>query len=106
MEITGFTSFHMADDIEMTGLPPEAIYQAVLEADRPDAEALFISCTAIRARDVMERLGRTSGKPVATAIQAMFRQSLDYAGYSRPIEVCGRVPRPGPESRTEEGTLP
>ena len=98
MELTGFTSFHMADDREMANLPPEAIYQAALEADRADAEALFISCTAIRACDVVERLERTLGKPVVTSIQAMFRQSLDYAGYSRPVEGYGRLLRLGPES--------
>ena len=98
MELAGFTSFHMADDREMANLPPEAIYQAALEADRADAEALFISCTAIRACDVVERLERTLGKPVVTSIQAMFWQSLRYAGYSTPIEGYGRLLRLGPES--------
>ena len=27
LEIAGFTSFHMADDVQMASLPPEAIYQ-------------------------------------------------------------------------------
>ena len=98
MELAGFTSFHMADDVEMAGLPPETIYEAALEADRTDAEALFISCTAIRACDVVERLERTLGKPVVTSIQAMFWQSLRYAGYSRPVEGYGRLLRLGPES--------
>ena len=97
MEIAGFTSFHIADDVEMAGLPPEAIYQAALEADRPDAQAMFISCTAIRACDVVERLEHTLGKPVVTSIQAMFWQSLRYAGYSRPIEGYGRLLRLSPE---------
>ena len=98
MEIAGFTSFHMADDVEMAGLPPEAIHEAALEADRADAEALFISCTAIRACDVVERLERTLGKPVVTSIQAMFWQSLRHAGYSRPLDGYGRLLRLGPES--------
>ena len=98
MELAGFTSFHMADDREMANLPPEAIYQAALEADRADAEALFISCTAIRACDVVERLERTLGKPVVTSIQAMFWQSLRYAGYSKPVDGYGRLLRLGPES--------
>ena len=95
LEIAGFTSFHMADDVQMASLPPEAIYQAALEADRPGAEALFISCTAIRACDVVERLERTLGKPVVTSIQAMFWRSLEYAGYSAPIAGYGRLLRLG-----------
>ena len=97
LEIAGFTSFHMADDVQMAGLPPEAIYQAALEADRPGAEALFISCTAIRACDVVERLERTLGKPVVTSIQAMFWRSLEYAGYSGPVAGYGRLLRLGSE---------
>ena len=97
MEIAGFTSFQIADDVQMAGLPPEAIYQAALEADRSDAQAMFISCTAIRACDVVERLERTLGKPVVTSIQAMFWQSLRHAGYSRPIEGYGRLLRLSPE---------
>ena len=93
MEIAGFTSFGMADDVDMANLPPEAIYRAALEADRPDAEALFISCTALRACDVVERIEQALGKPVVTSIQAMFWQSLRYAGHSAPIDGYGRLLR-------------
>ena len=93
VEIAAFTSFHMADDMQMANLPPEAIYQAALEADRADAEALFISCTAIRACDVVERIESALGKPVVTAIQAMFWQALRYAGYTAPVGGYGRLLR-------------
>ena len=106
IEVVGFTSFQMADDVEMAGLPPEAIYQAALEADRTDAEALFISCTALRACDVVERVERTLGKPVVTSIQAMFWQSLRYAGYARPIEGYGRLLRLGSEDEAGERMPP
>lgn len=98
IDITGFTSFHMADDNDMAKLPPEAIYQAALEADRADAEALFISCTAIRAVDVVERLEGVLGKPVITSIQAMFWQSLEYAGYTKPIAGHGSLLRVATET--------
>lgn len=91
--IAGFTSFHIEDNEEMACLPAEAIYQAALEADRPDAEALFISCTAIRAVDVVERIEQALGKPVVTANQAMFWQALRAAGYQAPVEGYGRLLR-------------
>lgn len=91
VDVTGFTSFGIADDNDMARLPPEAIYRAALEADRPEAEALFISCTAIRAVDVVERIEGALGKPVVTSIQAMFWQSLRIAGYGAPIAGHGRL---------------
>lgn len=89
--IAAFTSFHIEDNEQMAALPGEAIYRAALEADRPDAEALFISCTAIRAVDVVERIEQALGKPVVTANQALYWQSLRTAGYQAPLHGYGRL---------------
>ena len=93
LSIVGFTSFQIEDNEEMAALPEEAIYQAALEADRPDADALFISCTAIRAVDVVERIEQSLGKPVVTANQAMFWQAMRYAGCNDEIAGFGRLLR-------------
>ncbi len=90
-EIAAFTSFHIEDNETMAALTPEAIYQGALEADRPDADALFISCTAIRAVDVVGRIEETLGKPVITANQAMFWQALRAAGCDLPVPGYGRL---------------
>ncbi len=91
IDVVGFTSFGLIGTQDMANLPPEAIYQAALEADRAEAEALFISCTAIRSVDVVEQIEEALDKPVVTSIQAMFWQSLGYAGYSKPIAGYGRL---------------
>ncbi|MEM7170366.1 MAG: aspartate/glutamate racemase family protein [Pseudomonadota bacterium] len=88
-EVVGFTAFQIEDDNDMARVPPEAIYQAGLQADRAEAEALFISCTALRAAEVVERLEQALGKPVVTSIQAMFWQSLRDAGCTDPVTGYG-----------------
>lgn len=93
VEVVALTSFLLADDNDMAKLPPEAIFDAALEADRPDAEALFISCTAIRAVDVVERIEQALGKPVITANQALCWQALRFAGYAPPVAGYGRLLR-------------
>ena len=60
----------------MGELDPEAIYEAALETCRPEADVLFISCTAIRAVQVLERLEQALNKPVVSSIQTLFWQSL------------------------------
>lgn len=92
-EITAFSSFGIEDNEEMAALTPDAIYQGAIRADRSDAEALFISCTAIRAVDVVERIEQAIGKPVVTANQAMFWQSLRSAGCDQKIHGYGRLMR-------------
>ena len=89
--VTAFTSFGIADNELMAALPPEAIYAAALEADRPEADALFISCTAIRALDVAERIEQAIGKPVVTANQAMIWQALRWSGCTATVPGFGAL---------------
>jgi maleate isomerase len=91
ISVAAMTSFGMADDNDMARLPPEAIYRAAVEADRAEAEAVFISCTAIRAAEAVEALEQQLGKPVLTSIQAMFWQSLRLAGCGEPVPGYGRL---------------
>ena len=45
------------------------VVRLVLEADRPDAEAIFVSCTNVPTYDVIAPLEAELGKPVLTANQ-------------------------------------
>ena len=89
--ICGFTSFRIEDNEVMASLPPEAILQGAIEADRPEAEALFISCTAIRALDVVDRVEQAIGKPVVTANQAMIWQCLRLSGCDQTVSGFGKL---------------
>jgi maleate isomerase len=96
-DVVALTSFLLEDDNRMAEIPPQAIYDAALEADRPEADALFISCTAIRAVDAVERIEQALGKPVVTANQALFWQSLRAAGYQEPVAGYGSLLRLPPD---------
>ena len=75
----------------MAKLAPRSIYEAAIQADRPEADALFISCTAIRAVDVLDSIEQTIGKPVISANQTLFWQALRQAGYSEPQHGFGSL---------------
>lgn len=75
-DILNIDGFGLNDDIEMTGLPPAAIGEAALQICDPDADALFISCTAIRSSLVIEEVEKTLGKPVVTSNQALLWHCL------------------------------
>ncbi|MFC4563747.1 Asp/Glu racemase [Nocardiopsis mangrovi] len=65
------------------------VVQAVREADRPDAQAVFISCTNVLTYDIIAPLERTLGKPVIAAnqvtmwaaLQAMGREPIAHGQY-------------------------
>lgn len=48
-------------------IPPGTCYRLGREADRPDADVLFLSCTAMASLPVVEALERDCGKPVVTS---------------------------------------
>ena len=65
-------SFCLEKDNMMAEIPPEAILQAAMETCCDEAQALFVSCTGIRAVEIIERAERALDKPVLSAIQTLF----------------------------------
>ncbi|MHA6796554.1 maleate cis-trans isomerase family protein [Pseudonocardia bannensis] len=58
------------------------VVEIVTAADRPDADALFISCTNLPTYDVIEPLEQALGKPVLTANQVTMWAALRAIGRS------------------------
>ncbi len=91
IDVVNIGGFCMDDDREMARIPPDAIFDAALEVYDERADALFISCTAIRAVEIIERAEAALSRPVLSAIQTLFWQSLREAGYSAPVPGFGRL---------------
>ena len=70
----------LADDREMARVTPRTILDAAAAADRPEAEALFISCTALPALGQIDEIEARLGKPVVTSNQASAWLMLRHAG--------------------------
>lgn len=99
IEPLNLTCLGMADDQDMARVPPARIVEAACATISEDAEALFISCTALRARAVAGEIERRIGKPVVTSNQASVWLTLQRGGVTAPIADCGRVttlPAPAP----------
>lgn len=52
-------------------LTPDEVYQLGLKADRPGAEAVVLSCTDMRAAEIIDVLESEIGKPVVSSNQAL-----------------------------------
>lgn len=76
---------------EMAEMAPEQLIRVVEEADSPDAQAIFIACTAVRTVDVIDELEQRYGKPVITAIQATMWHVQKLAGIRVTDVECGEL---------------
>ena len=71
LAVLNIGGFDMEDDTEMSEIPRAAILEGALQVAHPDADALFISCTALRAASIIDELERQLGIPVVTSNQVL-----------------------------------
>lgn len=83
--------FGLTDDREMARISEDSIIEAALTACDEDAEALFLSCTALRAATCVERIEQRLGKPVVSSNQAMVWRCLRLAGITDKVPGYGRL---------------
>ncbi len=62
-----------------------------LSVDRPDADAIFVSCGGIRTLDVLQEIEDAAGKPVICSNQAMMWDCLRRADIADVIEGYGQL---------------
>ena len=72
-------------------IPAEAVYRLARDIDRPEAEAIFISCTNLATLGVIADIEHELGKPVVTSNQATFWACLRMLGINTPISGYGRL---------------
>ena len=80
-------------DEDMVRVNPQFLKTFAKSIDRPDADAIFISCGALRSIDIIEELEKDVNKPVIASNQAMIWEMLRLAGVKERIEGYGRLLR-------------
>lgn len=90
-EVLDIQGLNLERDSDMVRVAPEFIAEFAAGLDRPDADALFVSCGALRTLDVVQRLEDRLGKPVVCSNQAMIWDCLRLAGLDDRFEGYGSL---------------
>ena len=80
-------------DTQMIRVAPEYLVDYARALDRPDADAVLLSCGALRSIDVVDRIEQSLGKPVICSNQAMLWDCLRAAGVQDKLDGLGRLLR-------------
>lgn len=91
LEVINAVSFGLSDDREMARVSLQSIIDGGVAACDAQAEALFVSCTALRAARCVEQLEARLGKPVVTSNQAMVWRCMRHLGIETDIAAGGRL---------------
>ena len=92
-EIVNLVALGLADGMEISAVSGSDVFELSTHADTPEAEGLFISCTALPTLDVLDDLEQHLGKPVVSANQATMWHALQVAGIPARLEGLGRLYR-------------
>ncbi|MCG8274611.1 ectoine utilization protein EutA [Aquamicrobium sp. NLF2-7] len=90
-DLASFTCLGFDDDREMARIRPSALVDLAREVMADDAEALFISCTALRSAGVAAEIEAAIGRPVVTSNQATAWNCLRLCGDAGPRPHWGRL---------------
>ncbi|MEM7193894.1 MAG: arylmalonate decarboxylase [Pseudomonadota bacterium] len=77
--------------VEFGRVTPEYWIQFAQEIDRPDADAVFLSCGGIRTAEVAEQVEQLIGKPVITSNTGQMWSCLRRAGIDDQIKGFGQI---------------
>ncbi len=80
LSIDRFTCLNMTDDRDMARIAPDDLVELAATAADPVSDALFISCTAVRAAGVIDRIEAATGSAAL---------SSNYAAAWNVARICG-----------------
>jgi maleate isomerase len=89
--ITRFTCLGFDDDREMARISPKALVDIAREAAAQPSDALFISCTALRAALVAPAIEAATGCPAVTSNQASAWNVLRLCGNAEILPHFGQL---------------
>lgn len=90
-EVLEIQGLNLEKDSDMVRVSPEFIAEFARCIDRSDADALFISCGALRTLDVISEIEAQAGKPAICSNQAMIWDTLRLAGVDDRIDGYGQL---------------
>ena len=90
-EITSNSYFDIESDIDIGKVDPDYLYDVLINMDHKDADALFVSCTALPVLSIIDRLEKKLNKFVLSSNQALIWDTLEKIGKNNSINGFGKL---------------
>jgi maleate isomerase len=90
-KVVNIEGLNLERDSDMVRVTPRYLLEFARSVDRADADALFVSCGALRSLDIVDELEQRVGKPVVVSNQAMIWDTWRMADIDDRIGGYGRL---------------
>ena len=91
IEITSFSSFNLNYDSDIANVDPKYIIETIDKINLRDSDAVFISCTALRAVEVINQIEKKISKYVISSNQAIIWDCLRSVNINNSIDGYGEL---------------
>ena len=89
--VTSNSYFDISNDLDIGKVDENFLYKTLLKMDLGDADALFISCTALPALSIIDKLEKKLNKVVLSSNQVLIWDTLQSIGKKDSIDGFGEL---------------
>ena len=90
-EITSNSYFDIEADYDIGKVDPDYLFEVLSKVDLNGAEGLFVSCTALPALSIIDKLEKKINKVVLSSNQTLIWDSLNAINYKEKIDGFGKL---------------
>ena len=91
IEITSFSSFNLEYDNDIANVDPQHLLETINNLEHQNADAIFVSCTALRAVEILDQAERDTSKFVISSNQALIWDTIRSVKINSNINGYGKL---------------
>ena len=93
IDVQSFGTFNLELDADFANIDPKYLFETLIQLDTDEADALFISCTALPALEILDEVEKKINKPVFSSNQTLIWDTIRSVGFKSPVEGYGKLLR-------------
>jgi maleate isomerase len=93
IEVLSFTSLNLDLDSDIAKIDPKYLLETLIKLDTANADALFISCTALPVLKILDEVEKKINKTVLSSNQTLIWDTIRSIGYKSSVKGYGKLLR-------------
>jgi maleate isomerase len=89
--VNSLTYFDIASDLDIGKVDENYLFEVLSKIDLEDSDALFVSCTALPALPIIEKLEKKMNKIILSSNQTLIWDALNLIGNKEPVAGYGKI---------------
>ena len=91
INVMSFSTFNLDLDVDFARVDPKYLSEILTKLNMNDADALFVSCTALPALEILDEVEKKINKPVFSSNQTLIWDTIRSVGYKSSVEGYGKL---------------